>query len=110
MIRGGFLSAEDRKLLIALARDGPTVGRVTRRANALVFLDGGMSCQEVAGVLLFDDDTIRNWHAMFEQGCNNVQTLSNFQDCRLPLTEERIEATSEDDLVKAVGPGRPDRR
>ena len=68
MIRSGFLSAEDRKLLIALARDGSAVGRVTRRANALVLLDGGMSCQEVARVLLFDGDTMRNWHALFEQG------------------------------------------
>jgi hypothetical protein len=35
MIRGGFLSDEDRKALIALARDGPAAGRVTRRSNAL---------------------------------------------------------------------------
>jgi hypothetical protein len=67
MIRGGFLSEEDRKALIALARDGSRVCRVTRRANALVLLDDGMSCQEVARVLLFDDDTIRDWHALFEQ-------------------------------------------
>ena len=59
MIRGGFLSEEDRKALIALARDGSSPGRVTRRANALVLLDDGMSCQQVARVLLFDDDTIR---------------------------------------------------
>jgi hypothetical protein len=59
MIRGGFLSDEDRKALIALARDGLVAGRVTRRATALVRLDEGLSCQEVAKVLLFDDDTIR---------------------------------------------------
>ena len=35
MIRGGFLSAEDRKHLIALARDGSAAARLTRRANAL---------------------------------------------------------------------------
>jgi hypothetical protein len=34
MIRGGFLSAEDRKHLIALARDGSAASRLTRRANA----------------------------------------------------------------------------
>jgi hypothetical protein len=44
MIRGGFLIEEDRKALIALARDGLAAGRVTRRANALVLLDKGMSC------------------------------------------------------------------
>ena len=67
MIRGGFLTEEDRKALIALARDGSALCRVTRRANALVLLDDGLSCQEVAKVLLFDDDTIRGWHALFEQ-------------------------------------------
>ena len=40
MIHGGFLSEKDRKALIALARDGSRVCRVTRRANALVLLDG----------------------------------------------------------------------
>src|SRR5277367_1754165 len=67
MIRGGFLSEEDRKALIALARDGLAAGRVTRRATALVRLDEGLSCQEVAKVLLFDDDTIRDWYELFEQ-------------------------------------------
>ena len=76
MIRGGFLSEEDRKALIALARDGSRVCRVTRRANALVLLDDGMSCQEVARVLLFDDDTIRDWHALFEQ--RGIEGLTAF--------------------------------
>ena len=67
MIRCGFLGEEDRKALIALARDGSSLGRVTRRANALVLLDDGMSCQQVARVLLFDDDTIRGWYELFEQ-------------------------------------------
>jgi hypothetical protein len=76
MIRGGFLSEDDRKALIALARDGSMVCRVTRRANALVLLDDGKSCQEVAEALLFDDDTIRGWHALFEQ--SGIEGLSVF--------------------------------
>jgi transposase len=76
MIGGGFLSEEDRRALIALARDGSAVGRVTRRANALALLDGGMSCQEVAKVLFFDDDTIRGWYELFEQG--GVEGLTSF--------------------------------
>jgi transposase len=76
MIRGGFLSEEDRKALTTLARDGSRVCRVTRRANALVLLDDGMSCQEVARVLLFDDDTIRGWHALFEQ--SGIEGLTAF--------------------------------
>src|ERR1700683_3596425 len=76
MIRGGFLIEEDRKALIALARDGLAAGRVTRRANALVLLDKGMSCQQVAEVFLFDDDTIRGWYELFEQ--SGVEGLSHF--------------------------------
>jgi len=40
MIRGGFLTEEDRGKLVALVRDGSAASRVTRRANALVLLDG----------------------------------------------------------------------
>ena len=52
MIRGGFLGEEDRNKLIALARDGAAASRMTRRANALVLLDDGWSCREVAKALL----------------------------------------------------------
>jgi transposase len=76
MIRGGFVSEEDRKALIALARDGSAAGRVTRRANALALLDGGMSCQEVAEVLFFDDDTIRGWYELFER--SGIEGLTSF--------------------------------
>jgi transposase len=68
MIRPGFLSREERSALTALARDGSVTHRLARRANALVLLDGGMSCEQVAGVLLLDDDTIRRWHGAFAQG------------------------------------------
>jgi transposase len=76
MIRGGFLNEADRRALIALARDGLSPSRVTRRANALVLLDDGMSCQQVARVLLFDDDTIRGWYELFEQG--GLEGLTRF--------------------------------
>jgi transposase len=52
---------------LALARDGSTASRLTRRANALVLLDKGWSCQQVAEALLLNDDTIRRWHKLFEQ-------------------------------------------
>ena len=76
MIQGGFLGEEDRTKLIALARDGSAASRVTRRANALVLLDDGWSCQEVATALLLDDDTIRNWHKLFEQ--RGIEGLTSF--------------------------------
>ncbi len=76
MIQSGFLSEEDRKALTALARDGSSPCRVTRRANALVLLDQGMSCQEVAHVLLYDDDTIRGWRKLFEQ--RGIEGITSF--------------------------------
>ena len=56
MIRPGFLDIESRQNLIELARDGLAAHRLARRANALVLLDDGMSCEAIAKVLLLDDD------------------------------------------------------
>lgn len=65
MIRPGFLSPEDRTDMIALARDGSAAHRLARRANALVLLDEGWSCQKVAAALFVDDDTVRQWHGRY---------------------------------------------
>ena len=73
MIRPGFLDSESLRDLIELARDGSAAHRLARRANALVLLDKGMSCQSVAEVLLLDGDTIRE----------PVPTLSAGRDRRL---------------------------
>src|SRR6204780_3989926 len=61
MIRPGFLLGGERSALIALARDGSVTHRLARRANAL-------GCEQVARVLLLDDDTIRRWHGAFAEG------------------------------------------
>jgi hypothetical protein len=76
MIRGNFLGEKDRKKLIALSRDGSAASRVTRRANALVLLDAGWSCQEVADALLLDDDPIRGWRKLFEH--RGMEGLTSF--------------------------------
>jgi transposase len=77
MIRAGFLSTKDRSDLIALARDGSATHRLARRANALVLLDAGWNCQEVAGALLLDDDTIRTWHNVFVS--DGIEGLARFE-------------------------------
>src|SRR5437763_4899015 len=76
MIRGCFLSEEDRNKLIALARDRSAASRVTRRANAVVLLDDGWSAQEVAAAFLLNDDTIRGWFKLFEQ--RGIEGLTSF--------------------------------
>ena len=77
MIRAGFLSREDRADLIALARDGSAAHRLGRRANALLLLDGGLSCEEAAKVLFLDDDTVRRWHGLFLE--DGLEGLTRFE-------------------------------
>jgi transposase len=85
MIRAGFLSPEDRADLIALARDGCAAHRLARRANALVLLDDGWSCEKIAGAFLLDDDTIRKWHGLFVE--DGLEGLTRFEtggsECRM---------------------------
>jgi transposase len=76
MIRGGFLPPEDRVDLIALARDGSVAHRLARRANAVLLLDDGLSCEEIAKVLFVDDDTIRSWRQLYEE--DGVEGLTRF--------------------------------
>ena len=77
MIRGGFLPPEDRTDLIALARDGSVAHRLGRRANALVLLDDGLSCEAVAKLLFVDDDTIRSWRQLYEE--DGFEGLTRFE-------------------------------
>ena len=67
MIRPGFLSEDEREELRALARDGRSEARASRRANAIVLLNDGWSCGEVAAALLMDDDTVRGWYKLYEE-------------------------------------------
>ena len=90
MIRRGFLDSESRRDLIELARDGSAAHRLARRANALVLLDKGMSCQSVADVLLLDNDTIRTWYRLFQE--DGIEGLASFGHeggiCRLTLEQQ----------------------
>jgi transposase len=85
MIRRGFLDAESRQDLIELTRDGSAAHRLARRANALVLLDDGMSCQAIAKVLFLDDGTIRAWYQLYQE--DGVEGLTSFDHeggaCRL---------------------------
>ena len=76
MIRGGFLDEESRRDLTELARDGSAAHRLARRANALVLLDAGMSCEAIAKVLLLDDDTIRTWYRLYQE--DGIEGLASF--------------------------------
>ena len=92
MIRGGFLDASIRQDLIALVRDGKAETRLTRRANALLLLDDGMSCEAIAKVLYLDDDTIRYWYKLY--GEKGLSWLADFgykgRACELTAAQQEI--------------------
>lgn len=90
MIRAGFLDKESRADLLDIARDGLTAHRLARRANALLLLDDGMSCEAVARVLFIDDDTIRTWHRLYL--VEGIDGLAGFglggSACRLSVAQQ----------------------
>jgi transposase len=90
MIRGGFLDPESRKDLIELARDGSAAHRLGRRANAVLLLDDGMTCEATARVLFVDDDTVRTWYQDYQE--NGIEGLANFGHeggaCRLTAEQQ----------------------
>jgi len=90
MIRPGFLDAASRQDLTELARDGSAAHRLARRANALVLLDAGMSCEAIAKVLLLDDDTVRSWYQLYQE--DGIEGLASFgyegSACRLGVEQQ----------------------
>ena len=65
MIRSGFLSPTDRRELLACVKRQREDHGIARRANALLLLDDGKSCSDIAEVLFLDDDTVRRWHKQY---------------------------------------------
>ncbi len=95
MIRPRFLDSESRRDLIELTRDGSATHRLARRANALVLLDDGMTCDAVGKVLFLDGDTIRTWHRLYlEDGIEGLTTFNHEGgSCRLTTEQqERLKA------------------
>ena len=67
MIRRGFLSLSERRELEACVRSQREDHGIARRANAILLLDDGKSCQEIAEFLYLDDDTIRGWYKTYQR-------------------------------------------
>ena len=61
------MNIAERKELLSLARDGSAEHRIARRANAILLLDDGLSCERVAKVLYLDDDTVRRWRKLYDE-------------------------------------------
>jgi transposase len=65
MIGPNFLTTADRLELLSCVQRQREDHGVARRANALLLLDDGMSCSQIAKVLFLDDDTVRSWHKQY---------------------------------------------
>jgi transposase len=68
MIRNGFPTSSDRRELVACVRSQREDHGIARRANAILLLDDGESCVQIAKFLYLDDDTIRGWYKTYWEG------------------------------------------
>jgi transposase len=66
--------------------------RIARRANALLLLDDGESCAQIAKFLSLDDDTIRGWLKTYEHDGWEVLAIDGWQGGVSRLTPDQ-EAT-----------------
>ena len=58
---------------------------MARRANALLLLDDGLSCEAIARVLYIDDDTVRGWHEGWIAGGMAALTSFDFRSAKRGL-------------------------
>ena len=96
MDRGGFLTPEARAHLEALVRRPTERHGIARRANAMLLLDDGLRCEEVARVLYLDDDTIRGWRDRYRrEGARALRVFGwkGGQRRLLPAQEAALVAT-----------------
>ena len=90
MIRTGFLSAPERRELEACVRSQREDHGIARRANAILLLDDGKSCQVIAEFLYLDDDTIRGWYKTYREGGWDGLSIDGWKggQSRLTVTQE----------------------
>ena len=79
MIRPNFLSSEDRLELEGCVRRHREEHGIARRANAILLLNKGKSCTQIAEFLYLDDDTIRGWYKSFRQDGWDALALDGWQ-------------------------------
>lgn len=68
MIRPSFLTSSERRELEVCVRSHREGHGIARRANAILLLDDGESCIQIAKFLYLDDDTIRGWYKTYRAG------------------------------------------
>jgi transposase len=106
MIRPNFLSAANRLELEQCLRRHREEYGIARRANAILLLDKGKSCAEIAEFLYLDDDTIRGWYKVFRQEGWDTLAHDGWQGGQSRLTpdqETKLSAWLEDRFCRSAG-------
>jgi transposase len=85
VILPSFLSPEQRASLEQVVRRTSGPHGVARRANAMLLLDDGLSCEAVGKVLYIDDDTVRGWHERWAAGGMPELTRFDFKGAKRSL-------------------------
>lgn len=94
MIRSGFLSSSDRKEMLGCVKSQTEEHGIARRANALLLLDDGKSCAQVAEALYLDDDTVRRWYKQYQTGGWDFVVINDWQG-----GQSRMISAQEDALI-----------
>ena len=94
MIRSNFLSREDRRELLSCVKRQREDHGVARRANALLLLDDGKSCVEIAQVLYLDDDTVCQRQSKSEpKGSAKLASIDRIPEARTVISAaERVKS------------------
>ena len=87
MIRTGLLSPAERLELEACVRRQREDHGIARRANAMLLLDDGKSCQAISEFLYLDDDTIRGWYKTYWEGGWDALALNGWKGGHSQMTQ-----------------------
>ena len=96
MIGASFLSAEQRASLMRMVRRTSELHGAARRANAILLLDDGLSCEAIAKVLYIDDDTVRGWYDRWTVGGERALAAFDFKGAKRSLTPDQETLLVED--------------
>ena len=106
MIQTNFLSAAERAELERCVRRQRENHGIARRANAILLLDDGESCAQIAKFLYLDDDTVRGWYKSYRLDGWEALAIDGWQGGHSWMRIPEHSATCSSDIRPPV-PGDP---
>ena len=105
MIKPHFLSPSERDALESCVCRQREDHGIARRANAILLLDDGESCTQIAKFLYLDDDTIRGWYKTYRRDGWEVLALDGWTGGKSRMTcyqEEQLRDWLEDRFCRST--------